>query len=92
MAYANSVIRNNIIVRNTSRVGSGVWLAYCSVKLINNTIADNTVIIEKDSLGCVIVCSLSKLDIINTIVWNEDVPKATPIFFGGNTISTSLNH
>ncbi|HGJ66049.1 TPA: hypothetical protein ENS27_11770 [bacterium] len=85
LSYANSVIRNNIIARNTSRVGSGLWLAFCSVKLINNTIADNTVIIEKESLGCVIVCSLSNLEIVNTIVWNEDVPKVTPIIFGGNT-------
>ena len=81
MEATNILIKNNLIYNNNIDFrGGGIGvLANSSVVLENNTITENFTSIASGS-GAAIYCSTSEIEVINSIIWNNNSNTAIQIY------------
>jgi hypothetical protein len=64
-------ITNNLIIKNRALNAGGIYAAWSSPVILNNTIADN----EADSIGGGLWCLSGKAKVTNCIIWNNQAPQ-----------------
>ena len=66
--YGDAQIYNAVFYENSSTLGAGVYSTYAIVRLVNVTFSQN------QGPNCIYNSSGTELDLINSIVWNNQIP------------------
>jgi len=77
---------NNLIVDNSAWYGSGIYCCSSSMTIINNTLTGNLATYRGG--GVYINATISDVEFVNTILWNDAAPEGPEIYnFGSGSLS-----